>query len=183
MTITQMVVKVNSVGQNYGTDWTFDEATNTLTVKAAAIDGNVKISATAEKIPTEWAVTYDVTNATHNGADKAAVGADFVVKFTPAEGYRMTITQMVVKVNSVAKNYGTDWTFDEATNTLTIKAAAIDGNVKISATAVSINGAGNSDSPQTGDNSMIWLWIALLFVSGAGVVATTVYGKKRFSVK
>ncbi|MBE5781323.1 MAG: hypothetical protein E7328_05825 [Clostridiales bacterium] len=40
-----------------------------------------------------------------------------------------------------------------------------------------------SDVPQTGDNSMIWLWIALLFVSGAGVVATTVYGKKRFSVK
>ena len=182
MTITQMVVKVNSVAKNYGTDWTFDEATNTLTVKAAAIDGNMKISATAEKIPTEWAVTYDVTNATHNGADKAAVGADFVVKFTPAEGYRMTITQMVVKVNSVAKNYGTDWTFDEATNTLTIKAAAINGNVKISATAVSINGAGNADSPQTGDNSNMFLWSALLFVSGLGLVAT-VFGKKRFSVK
>ena len=42
---------------------------------------------------------------------------------------------------------------------------------------------GDTDNPQTGDNSMIWLWIALLFVSGAGVVATTVYGKKRFSVK
>lgn len=40
-----------------------------------------------------------------------------------------------------------------------------------------------SDSPQTGDNSMIWLWITLLFVSGAGVVAITVFRKKRFSVK
>ena len=40
-----------------------------------------------------------------------------------------------------------------------------------------------SDSPQTGDNSNMILWIALLFVSGAGVVATTVFGKKRFSVK
>lgn len=35
-------------------------------------------------------------------------------------------------------------------------------------------------SPQTGDNRMMWLWVALLFVSGFGVVATTVLGKKRF---
>ena len=38
-------------------------------------------------------------------------------------------------------------------------------------------------SPQTGDNSLMWLWIALLFVSGFGVVTTAVYGKKRKSVK
>ena len=38
-------------------------------------------------------------------------------------------------------------------------------------------------SPQTGDNSMMWLWIALLFVSGFGVVTTAVYGKKRKSEK
>ena len=41
-----------------------------------------------------------------------------------------------------------------------------------------------NDNPQTGDNSMMWLWIALLFASGAGVVGTTVYGrKKKYSVK
>ena len=39
-------------------------------------------------------------------------------------------------------------------------------------------------SPQTGDSSMMVLWIALLCVSGAGVVGTTVYGrKKKYSVK
>ena len=182
MTITQMVVKVNSVAKNYGTDWTFDTETNTLTIKAAAIDGYIIIEAHAEKIPTEWAVEYDVTNATHNGADKAAVGADFVVKFTPAEGYKMTVTQMVVKVGGVTQDMGTDWTFDTETNTLTIKAAAIDGNLLIFADAVSINGAGNSDIPQTGDNSNMFLWSALLFVSGLGLVATA-FGKKRFSVK
>ena len=42
---------------------------------------------------------------------------------------------------------------------------------------------GAPDSPQTGDNSMMALWIALLFVSGFGVVTTTVYGKKRKSAK
>ena len=41
-----------------------------------------------------------------------------------------------------------------------------------------------NDNPPTGDNSMMWLWIALLFASGAGVVGTTVYGrKKKYSVK
>ena len=38
-------------------------------------------------------------------------------------------------------------------------------------------------NPQTGDNSMMWLWIALLFVSGFGVVTTTVIGKKKSSAK
>ncbi len=38
-------------------------------------------------------------------------------------------------------------------------------------------------SPQTGDNSLMWLWIALLFVSGFGVVATTVIVKKKSSAK
>ena len=39
-------------------------------------------------------------------------------------------------------------------------------------------------SPQTGDNSNLALWIALLFISGGAVTATTVYGrKKKRSVK
>ena len=42
----------------------------------------------------------------------------------------------------------------------------------------------NPDSPQTGDNSMMGLWIALLFVSGVGVAGTTIYSrKKKYSVK
>ena len=44
---------------------------------------------------------------------------------------------------------------------------------------------GTSDkSPQTGDTSNLALWIALLFVSGGAVTATTIYGrKKKHSVK
>ena len=38
-------------------------------------------------------------------------------------------------------------------------------------------------TPQTGDSSMMVLWIALLFASGFGVVTTAVYTKKRKSVK
>ena len=35
------------------------------------------------------------------------------------------------------------------------------------------------DIPKTGDNSNIWLWFALLFVSGTGLFGTTLYIKKR----
>jgi maltodextrin utilization protein YvdJ len=37
----------------------------------------------------------------------------------------------------------------------------------------------NTKSPQTGDNSNIFLWLALLFVSGGAVTATTIASKKR----
>ena len=36
-----------------------------------------------------------------------------------------------------------------------------------------------SKSPQTGDNSNLALWIALLLASGGTVTATTVYGRKK----
>ena len=38
-------------------------------------------------------------------------------------------------------------------------------------------------SPQTGDDNGMNLWIALLFVSGAGITGTMVYSKKKRSVK
>ena len=45
-------------------------------------------------------------------------------------------------------------------------------------------GNGATTSPQTGDNSNMFLWIALLFVSGGAIILTTVCGrKKRRSVK
>ena len=40
-------------------------------------------------------------------------------------------------------------------------------------------GGKDTTSPQTGDNSNMLLWVALLFVSGAGVLGTTVYSKKK----
>ncbi len=35
------------------------------------------------------------------------------------------------------------------------------------------------ESPQTGDNSNLWMWFALLFVSSTGLLGTTLYSKKR----
>ena len=94
------------------------------------------------RVDAQWvnddSVIYDVSNATHDGKDKAIFGKDFVVKFTPDEGYKMTVEQMVVKVGGVTQEMGDDWTFDTETNTLTIKAAAVDGYITIEAHAEKI---------------------------------------------
>ena len=42
-----------------------------------------------------------------------------------------------------------------------------------------LNKPTNPNNPQTGDNSNIFLWIALLFISGGAVTVLTVSGKKR----
>ena len=70
-------------------------------------------------------------------------------------------------------------------NTLTVGSHTLeiiwtDGSAS---TAFTVSAQTVVESPQTGDNNSIALWIALLFVSGFGVVATAVYGKKRKSVK
>ena len=52
-----------------------------------------------------------------------------------------------------------------ATTTFTVNAKAVVDN--------------DTKSPQTGNNSHMVFWIALLFVSGAGVIGTTVYGRKK----
>lgn len=40
-------------------------------------------------------------------------------------------------------------------------------------------GSGSEKTPQTGDNSNMLLWAALLFVSGVGVLGTSVYSKRK----
>ena len=40
-------------------------------------------------------------------------------------------------------------------------------------------GGKDTTSPQTGDNSNLALWLAVLFISGAGVLGTTVYSKRK----
>lgn len=43
-------------------------------------------------------------------------------------------------------------------------------------------GGKDTTSPQTGDNSNLALWFAVLFVSGAGALGTTVYSKRKKSM-
>ena len=46
-------------------------------------------------------------------------------------------------------------------------------------TAESNPDTGAAKSPQTGDNSMMWIWFVLLFVSGTGIAEAAVYSKRK----
>ena len=41
------------------------------------------------------------------------------------------------------------------------------------------DGDGNTNSPQTGDNSNLWLWFAVLFLSAGMLIGTSAYSKKK----
>ena len=85
--------------------------------------------------------------------------------------------------------HGTDWKSDkdnhwnecacgDKANTAAHKDENTDGKCDVCEYNVGL--PTDPDNPQTGDNSMMHLWIILLCVSGLGVIATTVLGKKRF---
>ncbi|MBR3963789.1 MAG: sortase B protein-sorting domain-containing protein [Clostridia bacterium] len=83
--------------------------------------------------------------------------------------------------------YGTEWKSDkdnhwnecvcgDKANTVAHKDENTDGKCDTCEYVVSVP---DNDNPQTGDNSMISLWIILLCVSGLGIVVTTVFRKKK----
>ncbi len=78
------------------------------------------------------------------------------------------------------------WTFDGWYADATFS-AKFDFNAEITSnTTVYAKWTKNSSdptSPETGDNSRIFLWTAALFVSGGAFVGTAVYGKKRKRVE
>lgn len=74
---------------------------------------------------------------------------------------------------------------DDAYNALTdYEKSLVDDDVKkalddAKAALAELNKPADTDSPQTGDNSNMFLWIALLFISGGAVITLTVVDRKR----
>lgn len=77
---------------------------------------------------------------------------------------------------------------EDAYNALTVyEKSLVDDDAKkalenAKAALAELNKPADSTSPQTGDNSNLWLWFALLYVSGTGIFALTVYDRKRKAV-
>ena len=74
---------------------------------------------------------------------------------------------------------------DDAYNALTdYEKSLVDEGAKkalddAKAALAGLNKPADTDSPQTGDNSHMFLWIALLFISGGAVITLTVVDRKR----
>lgn len=109
--------------------------------------------------------TYVAGSADHGGVYEAG---KITWTLEAEAGATVTVT-FKVKVNEVRSA------------TLTNQAQVLEGRNAYTTNEVSnpTNNPGDPTNPQTGDNTNLQLWIALLFVSGGGVVATSVYGKKK----
>jgi len=74
---------------------------------------------------------------------------------------------------------------DDAYNALTAyEKSLVDDDVKTALTdakaaLAELNKPADTDSPQTGDNSNMFLWIALLFISGGAAITLTVVDRKK----
>ena len=95
--------------------------------------------------------------------------------------------------------HGTEWKSDEnnhwnecacgdKANTAAHKDENADGKCDVCTYNVGLpttpdDGNKPSDNPQTGDNTQLGLWIALLIVSSFGIVAITLFGKKKYSAR
>ncbi len=93
-------------------------------------------------------------------------GKDIDAKYYTAESgsTKITLKKEFIETLSIGEHTLSVVSADgTAATTFTVKAAPVP----------------ETDSPQTGDNSNMALWIALLFVSGMGIVGTTVYGRKK----
>ena len=56
---------------------------------------------------------------------------------------------------------------------------AVTGNITLYAKWTQNSGGGSTDSPKTGDNSHLTLWLALSAISAGGIIGLTVYSRKR----
>ena len=98
-------------------------------------------------------VTEEYIESVKVNSTEVTLDANNQFTLNPAEG------KQTIVVTDKAKNETT------ITITFTLNAKAVVDN--------------DTKSPRTGDNSHMAFWIALLLVSGAGVIGTTVYGRKK----
>ena len=122
-------------------------------------------------MPTTYTVTFVANGGTSTMADVTGISGEYTL---PSNGF-------TAPTGKQFKCWSVDGNKKKVGDTITITA---DTTVTaVWKTKTGNKPSGNIQSPQTGDNSMMWLWGSLLFVSSLGVAATAVYGKKRTSVK
>lgn len=174
---TETFASGEALGHTEGTEWKFDADNHWHACTVAGCGVIIDNSKAAH--------TPDRAEATETDAVKCSV-CGYVI--TPALGHTHA--------------YGTEWKSDkdshwngcvcgDKANTAAHSDANKDGKCDVCEYEVATvtpdpdnkpddtnKPSDDVQSPQTGDNSMMWLWIALLIVSGFGMIATIVMRKK-----
>lgn len=148
-----------------------NESTHIETVTAAITGTQTKESTCTEKGETTYTATFSVDWAAQQTkvlADIEATGHSYV------HHDEVPATHESDGKAEYYTCYNCDLLFDKDKNVVTAEELVIpklDNPVD--------NPADNPASTETGDNSNIWLWIALMGIAGSGIIGTTIYSKKR----
>ncbi len=156
----------------YG-DATFTVDENNL--DTVTLDGN-KVDAVEGKY------TIVADNAEHTVVVTDQSGNNTEYKLTVYKNYTVTLVIDGKEITKLVVGHGKDAELPEipAKDGYTARWNADGKNITADTTiAAEYTAIPDNDSPQTGDNSNMALWIALLFISGMGLVGTTLYGRKK----
>ncbi len=133
--ITSLTVQVGSTTLTKGTDYVLSEDHKTLTVYPAAIkahSGDITITATWEKVIMTYQFAMSIANCTYPSDGTCRLGEPLVLKITPDEGYTLRDVSCwgIVRPGILGGLiYGTDYTYNESTNELTV--FSVPGNLYI----------------------------------------------------
>lgn len=91
-----------------------------------------KVTATPTTLVDQYDVVFSCTNVSGTGDDKVYHGYAYTAQLTPAAGYILP-GSITVKAGTTTLTAGTDYSYNSSTGELSINAAAVTGNITISA--------------------------------------------------
>lgn len=141
--------------------------TNEIAVSGVAEDGVLSV----------MIVVYDATETTVLQMQSVAVDASHAYQYT------FSVEPGTYVVKAADYNGGTfaskKVTVTAATTTTATTAASTTDTTTTAASTTAVASTEKPATPGTGDNSKMYLWIALLILSGAGAIGTLVYSKRK----
>ena len=148
-----------------------DAANPAASCAAVAPDGSMAmalINPNSTSAPLTYTVSFDANGGTGTMAEATGISGEYTL---PANGF-----------TAPAGKQFKAWSIDGSEKAVGDK-ITVTADTTVTAVWIAIPaGDSGSDvqSPQTGDSRMIMPWIALLFISGFGLVAASSFRKKRY---
>ena len=144
-----------TIGGEAYTGFTYSKSTGVVTIPAAAVTGDIVISATAVAEPPAEPEVYDVTLPTGNivatGNATATENVEYTATLKAVDGYLLPDTITV----TIGEETYTGFTYSKSTGVVTIPAAAVTGDIEIIATAVEVVEDPNPEGNQPAEDKTV----------------------------
>lgn len=139
-----------------------DTTASSGTVISAEVPSTHTLTVSADKA----AVTFG--GKTGNTFDVPRL-IEFVLQTSTDNGYK--VSKVLLNDEDVTKAY--------ADGKITLSGIYEDAALTILTEKIPVTPGGDPTSPQTGDNSHLFPWMALFFLSGGGVIGAAIYSRKK----